>query len=415
MIARCDREACPAGIAFLVKRFPRLSETFVLNELLELRRQGVAVRLFALMDPVESHVQPEADQLRPEVTYLRGSSRRWSVIVGSALRHPLGTARVLRFALGRRSAATWRHVGEALVLAGELDRQDLGHVHAHFAHSPAAVAHLAHLLTGVSYSFTAHAKDLYTTKPSYIKARSEAASFVVTCTEANRRYLVEVVGADPSKVIVCRHGIDLERFLLIRRVPAEGRILSVGRLVPKKGFDVLVRACAELAQMGARFECVICGDGPLRGELEALVRSLGLSRHVHLTQARPQPDLLREYERAEVFALAPTVMENGDRDGLPNVILEAMAAGVPVVATSTSAIPELLSDGSTGRLVPPQDPVALAHALSSLLSDPQERRRLGETGRAHVAAHFGLEDCVSPLADLFSARRPAPAREVLPA
>src|SRR5207248_8023423 len=174
-------------VAVVVKRFPRLSETFVLNEFLELRRQGVPVRLFALLDPRESHVQPAAAALVPEVGYLGEGPRRarWVQATRAARRHPRGAAIAIAFALERRSRATWRHLAEALVLVDQMDRDNLVHVHAHFAHSPSAVAHLAHLVSGRPYSFTAHAKDLYTTPPSRVAARGRAAQFVATCTAAN--------------------------------------------------------------------------------------------------------------------------------------------------------------------------------------------------------------------------------------
>jgi glycosyltransferase involved in cell wall biosynthesis len=393
------------GLAVLVKRFPRLSETFVLNEFLELRRQGVHARLFAVLDPEERHVQPEAAELQPEVVYLR--ERPWWALVPGMLavivRHPGGFVRALRLALARRSRATWRHLGEALVLVDSLDRENLAHLHAHFAHGPAAIAHLAHLVSGIPYSFTAHAKDLYTTPVEYVALRSDAARFVVTCTEANATYLREVVGADPAKLIVSRHGVDLERFEVAMRRPRPGRILSVGRLVPKKGFDTLVRACRVLADRGVDFECLIVGDGPLRDELDGLVRSLDLGDRVSIGTARPQPALVGEYEQAAVFALGCVVLDDGDRDGIPNVILEAMAAGVPVVATAVSGIPEVVLDGETGRLVAPGDPVALADAVASLLADPTEAARLSAAGRRHAARRFDLSRSVGPLADTFAA------------
>jgi len=390
-------------LAILVKRFPRLSETFVLNEFLELRRQGVPVRLFALSDPHEAHVQPEAEQLRPEVGYL-GDGPRWRRLRAAAAtagRHPQGSGRALVFALRRRSRATWRHLYEALVLVDHLDREGIGHLHAHFAHSPSAVADLAHRVSGVPYSFTTHAKDLYTTRRDYVAARGRTARFVVTCTEANGTYLHEEIGLDRDRVLVCRHGVDLDLFRSVPRQPVAGRILSVGRLVPKKGFDTLLRACGLLAGRTTSFECVIVGDGPEREKLEALVRELGITQWVRLEHGRPQPDLLGEYARAEIFALSPRVMPDGDRDGLPNVLLEAMAAGVPVVATAVSAVPELVVDGVTGRLSPPDDAHRLADALQQLLDDPTERRRLARAGQAHVSTEFDLARCVRPLAAHF--------------
>jgi glycosyltransferase involved in cell wall biosynthesis len=406
-------------LAILVKRFPRLSETFILNEVMELRAQGLPVRLHAVMDPKEPHVHPEAEGLRGEVCYLRAGSslpawfRLTPRVVVAALRHPGGTMRAIRFALRRRSTATWRHLLEALVLAEHLRKERAAHLHAHFAHGPSAIAYLAHVVTEIPFSFTAHAKDLYTTPPEYVAQRGRAASFVVTCTEANRHYLTELIGDNGPTVTLCRHGVDLERFGTIPREPVPGRILAVGRLIPKKGFDVLLDALGILAHRGLSFECAIVGGGQLRDELRAQATSLGIGRRVRFPGARPQTMLLPEFARAEVFALSPIVTENGDRDGIPNVLREAMASGVPVVSTAISGIPELITDGETGRLVPPGDPEALADALQLLLSDAGARKRLGAAGRAHVSSHCGIRDCVRPLATLFEEqlhRRPSTQR-----
>jgi len=289
-------------------------------------------------------------------------------------------------------------------MAEHVDREGAGHLHAHFAHGPAAIAYLTHLVTGVPFSFTAHAKDLYTTPPAYVAQRGRAAEFVVTCTEANRAYLRKLLGPGGDKVIVCRHGVDVERFSAVVRRPVPGRILSIGRLVQKKGFDVLVRALAVLAERGVAFECRVVGDGPLAEELQALARTVGIDRHVAFLGARPQVELLAEYGAAEVFALAPVITSDGDRDGIPNVLAEAMASGLPVVSAAVSGIPELIHHGDTGVLVPPSDPPALADALQELLIDPAEGSRLGEAARRWVAMNWDLRDAVAPLAELFAER-----------
>jgi glycosyltransferase involved in cell wall biosynthesis len=397
-------------LAILVKRFPRLSETFVLNEIVQLRDYGLPVSLHAVMDPREPHVHPEAEALRDHVCYLRSGSgivssiRLTPDVLASALRHPGGTLKGVQFALGRRSAATWRHLAEALVLAGHLKRERAAHLHAHFAHGPAAIAYLAHLVTGIPFSFTAHAKDLYTTPSEYVTQRGRAASFVVTCTEANREYLAQLLGEQATKVMVCRHGVDLARFGSIVREPIPGRILSVGRLVPKKGFDTLLRALGILADRGVPFDCRIVGGGALAGDLRALAASVSIEQRVRFLGARPQTMLLQEYAQAEVFALAPVVTQDGDRDGIPNVLREGMASSVPVVSTAISGIPELIRDGETGLLVPPRDPTALADALQLLLSDSGIRKRLAEAGRRWVSSHCDLTECVRPLAAVFEER-----------
>jgi glycosyltransferase involved in cell wall biosynthesis len=265
------------------------------------------------------------------------------------------------------------------------------HLHAHFAHSPAAVAYLASVAGGPSFSFTAHAKDLYTTLPRNIRIRARAARFVLTCTEANGRHLRELLENDVSvPVHVVHHGTDLERFSPARRRPEPGLIVSVGRLVPKKGFSVLVDAMGNAAGGGLDFRCEVYGGGPMRAELEARVHRLGLEKRLSFHGARPLDDIVAAYTRAMVFVLAPAVLDNGDRDGIPNVLVEAMAAGVPVVSTRVSGIPELIDDGENGLLVEPSDANALAAAIRRVLENPRLAARLASAGRRKVEREFDV-------------------------
>jgi glycosyltransferase involved in cell wall biosynthesis len=393
------------SIAFLVKRFPRLSETFVLNEFLELRRQGLPVRLIAIMDPAEPHVQPEADALRGEVTYLRGP-RFWPLlprVIRVAARHRLGTLRALRWVVPRARLASWRRLAEALILVDELEGQPV-HLHVHWAHAPGGVALLAERIAGIPWSLSTHAKDLYTVPAADVAERARCAHFITTCTSANVEHLTEVIGAAPEKVVLCRHGVRLDRFAALNRVPEPGRLLSIGRLVPKKGFDVLIGACAELARRNVEFRLDIVGDGAQRQALLGLVERLGLSDRVKILPGRPQPELLDFYARAACFVMAPAVQSDGDRDGVPNVILEAMACGVPTVATAISGIPEVIEDGRTGVLVPSGDRDALADALQLLLAVPERAQQLGDAGRRVVHSEFELADCTAPVVELLRLR-----------
>lgn len=397
-------------VAILVKRFPRLSETFVLHEFLELRRQGLPVSLVAVLDPHEVNIQEEAGSLRGEVHYLRTGSGplAWAGLLPdffrTAVRHAGGTLDAIRFAVARRSLATLRHLLEAARLVRWMERENVVHLHAHFAHGPAAIADLARRISGVPFSFTAHAKDLYTTPPAHVAARCRTATFVVTCTGSNGDYLRSL--ADPRvspRIHVLPHGVDLVRFSREGRRPVSGRILSIGRLVPKKGFDLLLAALRLVRAARLDFECRIFGDGPLRGDLRDLADRHELAAEVSFPGARPQSELLREFSEAEIFVLCPVMTADGDRDGVPNVLIEAMAAGVPVVASNISGIPELIEDGKTGLLVPP-DAAHLARAIESLLRSPSLRAALGQAGRAFVVENRALDRCVRPLASLLADR-----------
>jgi glycosyltransferase involved in cell wall biosynthesis len=294
-------------------------------------------------------------------------------------------------------------LAEALLLVDDLEGKPV-HLHVHWAHAPATVAFLAHRIAGIPWSLTTHAKDLYTLPASDIADRCGQAIFVATCTAANARYLTDVIGVPPDKVTLCRHGVRLDRFDSGRRSPQAGRILSIGRLVPKKGFPVLIHACAFLRQRGVDFHLDLVGDGLIADELKGLVVECGLTGNVTFHGARPQPELVAFYEQATVFALAPAVQANGDRDGIPNVILEAMACGTPVVTAAISGIPEVVVDNETGLLVPPDDPSALADALERLLSDPAEAERIGKGGEVAVRAAFEMATCVTPVMELLRTR-----------
>ena len=394
-------------LAILVKRFPRLSETFVLHEVIELRRQGVDLELFALLDPHEDIVHEDARPLVSEVSYLRPSDDRRGLLAAvregwpTLVHHPIGSLRALAFAAKRRRA-TRRHLVEALVLVRRMEAHGITHLHAHFAHSPASVAELASMISGIPYSFTAHAKDLYTTLEINVALRAQNAAFVVTCTEANRQYLSEVAALPVDQIVLARHGVDLERFASARREPVPGRVLSIGRLIPKKGYFVLADALAILWARGIPFEWRIVGGGPLREELRAHVEAAGIGNRVHLVGSCTQDAVVAECAATEVFALTPVVTEDGDRDGIPNVLREAMAAGVPVVTCALSGIPELIRPGETGWLVRSGDPEAVADALEDALTNPQKRAAIAIAGRGYVVEHCGLAESVAGLVDLFA-------------
>ncbi len=276
----------------------------------------------------------------------------------------------------------------AVALADELDAAgDVGHLHAHFAHGTTTVTWLASMIIGRPFSFTGHAKDIYrvSLNPAGLLARKlRAARFVLTCTSANVEHLNAVArGAGVDRdvdIVLAYHGLNADfARLLADAPPAEPperfRIVSVGRLVAKKGFDVLIEAVAQLRDRGLDAELVIAGeDGDAAPATRALIEQLGLASAVRFAGTVTQEKLLRLYRTSSVFALACRIDDSGDRDGIPNVLVEAMAAGMAVVSTSVSGIPEVVEDGDNGLLVPPEDPAALADALLRLAKDPRSRR-----------------------------------------
>ena len=385
-------------VAYLLKRYPRLSETFILHEMLALEALGVRLRVYSMMDPHEPTTPPDVRRLRAPVTYLPGFTARTMGHFATAhlilaRRNPRRYLRALRLALTRHDRlAGLRHFLRGGWLAMELERHGIQHLHAHFAHGPAATAHFAHLLTGLSFSFTGHAKDIYTTPPERIAERIHDAQFVVTCTNHNVEYLTRLADRAELPHIHCiYHGVDLRRFQPSPRATEDAPIiLAVGRLVEKKGFSYLIEACGLLRARGVAFRCHIVGSGPLKAALRDQIAKLGLENAVQLLDARTQQQLVEVYRTASVVTLPCVILENGDRDGIPNVLVEAMSMGIPVISTSISGIPELITHGENGLLVPPRDPAALAEALTRTLAEADARQSMGEAAHIAVTQRFDL-------------------------
>ncbi|GIV96823.1 MAG: colanic acid biosynthesis glycosyltransferase WcaL [Herpetosiphonaceae bacterium] len=405
-------------IGYILRSYPRLSQTFILHEILALERLGLRLQLFASVNPREPVVQRQVAEVRAPVRYLDAALRRGrAALVADHLRAaaPRRYLRTLRSLLqaeaideGYRAESRFACLHQAVYLA-RLILQGGGairHLHAHFAHDPTLIALLVHRLTGISYSFTAHARDLYQIPVSALIERATAATAVITCCGANRDYLYEVLPpALHEKVSLIHHGVNLQGFQPAERNGASEQtplILSVGRLVKKKGFADLLEACGRLKQTGRRFRCAIYGDGPLHAELQATIERLGLGDAVMLPGAVPQQELVPIFQQADLFALTPFVTEDGDRDGVPNVLVEAMACGLPVVSAAVAGIPELVQHGYNGLLAAPRDIESFAAHMAALLDDAQRRRQLGAAARRTVVEHFDLQQATRRLSALFS-------------
>lgn len=401
-----------APIAFVLKGYPRLSETFIAQEILALERRGLAIRIVSLRHPTDRHVHPSHRAIRAPVTYLPEYlwhaplrvARAW----WRARRLPgYGAAwRAWRADLARDATANRaRRFGQACVLAAEI-APAVAHLHAHFLHTPASVARYAALMTGLPWSASAHAKDIWTTPDWEKREKLAECRWAVTCTRAGWRALDAL--APPGRVELVYHGLDLDRFPPAPPRPARDggdagdpvRLLVVARAVPKKGLDDLVGALALLpASLSWRLTHI--GGGPLRPDLEAQARAAGIADRIDWHGARPQEDVLAAYRAADLFALSPRIAADGDRDGLPNVIVEAQSQGLAVVATAIAAVPELIEHEVNGLLVVPGDRPALAGALARLIRDPAARARLGTAGEARVRRDFAMDAGIDRLARRF--------------
>jgi glycosyltransferase involved in cell wall biosynthesis len=390
-------------VAYILKMYPRFSETFILNELLELEHQGVELRVFSLKRPNDGIFHADVGHLRAPVDYLPRTLTGLIRVQAAAVRlWPRRYAGVLAAVLRSRRLSSLKHFLQAGAIAPVLHREGVRHVHAHFASGASSVALYVHRLTGASYSLTAHAKDIYldSVRPADLARRMRDARFAVTVSDFNVRHLAR--HANGTRIVRIYNGLDLDRFVpngTVRDRPP--LVLAVGRLIEKKGFDDLVRACAVLAREGVDFRCVVVGKGRERGQLEALVNGLGIAERVALGGPLPREELLRLYPRASVFAAPCVVGSDGNRDGLPTVLVEAMALGVPVVATDVTGIPELVEDGVTGLLVRQRDPDGLAAGLRTLLVDAETAARLARRARWRVEERFDLRVNVAELRRLF--------------
>jgi glycosyltransferase involved in cell wall biosynthesis len=396
-------------IGYVVSCWPRLSQTFVLTEIVALERRGVPLRIFSAKDPGGEPVHAKVAQVHAEVTYL-SLRRYWKHIVRANLRLarelPVRYLSALMHALRYGRVGVMRRFFQAGYLAHLLRRQPVDHLHAHFATAPALLAMFASELTGIPYTFTAHARDIYVdTRRKLLRKEMERARAVVTVSEYNRRYLSNQICPNSNGKVHCIYnGIDLTDFKF--RWPRESDrgpavILSVARLIDKKGIEYLINAAAILKERGRAFKVKIIGSGPLRKTLEARAAQLDLGDCVEFLGAQPQEKVSSAYQSAAVFALPCVVTADGDRDGIPTVVLEAMASGVPVVSTPVSGIPELIDSARDGILVPPNNPSLLADALDLLIGDPQLRDCLARAARAKVESRFVVERSSGQLLSLF--------------
>jgi glycosyltransferase involved in cell wall biosynthesis len=395
-------------VVYILRSYPRLSQTFILNEILALERLGLRLQIFPITNPREALVQDDVAEVRAPAHYLETALERSRaaiilehlLVAASRPRRYLSTlAYVLRrrdVATGYAAASRFTCFIEAVYLSRFLRRERRGapstRVHSHFAHDPTLIALLLKRLTGLSYSFTAHARDVYQVPRSALAERMREADAVLTCCQSNLEYLSGLAPDERRKLQVMRYGIDLGTFSPAQP-PQAGvpLVVSIGRLVEKKGFGDLVAACRMLKDRGLRFRCVVYGDGPLRDELVGAVSSRGLTDEVTFAGARTQRELQGLLEQAHVFALTPCVTDDGDRDGVPNAMLEAMACGLPVVTTAVAGIPEVIVHGQNGMLAEPHDVPVIADHLAALLTDPPLRTRLGSSARSEVVANFDRE------------------------
>jgi len=399
------------GIAVVLKGYPRLSETFIAQEILGLEKQGLDLTLISLRHPTDKTRHPIHDEIKAPVHYLPEYVWREPLRVFRGWwwsRKQAGyKAALAAFIKDFRRDFTFnrmRRFGQALVLARELSPR-IGWLYAHFLHTPASVTRYGAAILGMGWSCSAHAKDIWTSPKWELSEKLDDMAWLATCTKTNVDYLKSLCRY-PERVELVYHGLDFSRFpdgtqTLSNRNGGQNNdpvvILSVGRAVEKKGYDVLLDAFSRLpADLNWEFSHI--GGGDDLEKLQILARDLGLDKRITWLGTRPQTEVLKAYRQADIFVLASIIGQNGDRDGLPNVLMEAQSQGIACISTAISAIPELIIDGETGLLVEQNDAAGLALALQKLIIDPALRQRMGSAGHQRVRTHFSCEQGIERLA-----------------
>lgn len=396
-------QASPGRIGYVLKMFPRFSETFVLHEILAHEAAGTDLEIFSLRMPTDGRFHEALARVRAPVCYLPYHDLKvatfWNEVDETARRLPHCWP-ALQEALGEDV----RDVYQALILARMVHDHSITHLHAHFASVATTVARLAARFAGIPFTFTAHAKDLYheSVQPDDLRRKLEDAAAVITVSDYNIAFLDERYASAAERVQRIYNGIDLDEFDYLAPIARPAQVLAVGRLIEKKGFEDLIAACAVLRQRGRDVRCTIVGAGPLEAELSAQIEELALGDRVALIGARPQGDVRTLMQQAAVFVAPCVIGADGNRDGLPTVLLEAMALGTPCIATDVTGIPEVLHDGETGLMVPQHDPVAVADAIERLLDDPELGLRLAALARRRIERDFDLAENAARVRAIFA-------------
>jgi glycosyltransferase involved in cell wall biosynthesis len=407
-------------IAVLLSCYPRMSETFVAQELLGLEQAGLDIEIISLMRPETAQRQPVNDEIRAPVHYLPYSLVfDLPAFVAAWSRQRRQANYAAAFAVFRRdlkrdfTTGRMRRFAQALVVADRLASR-YSRLHANFIHKPATVADYVGLLTGLQWTCSAHAKDIWTEPEWDLRDKLKRLEWVVACTRHGFERL-RALAADPGRVHLSYHGLDLKRFASFggSRRPRTGAgasdclaILTIGRMVPKKGFDTLLQAMA-LLPPDLCWRLTHIGSGSEAEMLKALAGALGIADRIDWLGTLDQRQVLNHYRAADLFVLPCRVAADGDRDGLPNVLVEAASQRLAIASTAVSGIPELIRDGVEGLLVPPDDPARLSAALLRLARDPDLRDGLGGNAERRVRSEFDHDRSIAFLSALFEGRRAA--------
>ena len=402
-------------LCMILKGYPRISETFISNEILLLESLGFNIHIVSMRNPRESFTHESVEQIKAKVDYLPSTILKhiWTLLyhnTGLMTKRPAVYFNALKKALVRwlrtRKSATLKHLLQAGYLVHKcMPGKQIVHFHSHFAHSPTSVAMFSSILSGLPFSFFAHAKDIYTSDERQLKEKIDMARFVVTCTRYNKRFLSSLAGKSTTPIFCVYHGINLDYFNNSRpaiECTPPYRLLTVARMTEKKGIDDIYHALVILKKQGIKFEHALIGEGDDRQKIENLISQLGLEKETRLLGTMTHEQVIHFYSDSDLFVLGCRIAENGDRDGIPNVMAESMAMQLPVVATDVSGLPEFLEDGVTGLMVPQKNPEALAKAIQKALLDPGLRKTVTRTARQRIVNDFDNKKLIPQLASIYA-------------
>jgi colanic acid/amylovoran biosynthesis glycosyltransferase len=401
-------------VAYVVKRYPRYSETFIVNEILAHEAAGLQLEIVAIRPCTDTHFQDRIARVKAPLTVLPSGSVKGETLW--ALMHQVAAIYPPMWEVLAASAdASPCDIYQAMLLARMVQERKITHLHAHFATDSTTVARLASLISGAPYSFTAHAKDIYheSVNPEDLRQKLREAAAVITVSDFNLRHLQQEFGQDADRVQRIYNGLDLETFTF--QTPSEGsrQIIAVGRLVEKKGFGILIDACQQLRQKGVSFQCLIIGQGEEESMLRTKIHSHGLQNMVTLAGPRPQAEVIQAIRESAVMAAPCIIGEDGNRDGMPTVLLESMALGTPCVATDVTGIPEAIENRVHGLIVPQHDAAQLAVALQDVLENFGLRQSLAASARKRVEDCFSVANSTAHLRKIFLDARGLQSLELL--
>ncbi len=390
-------------VGYIVKRYPCYSETFIVNEILAHEAAGLDIEIFSLRPTLDSHFQDIISQVQAPVHFLRGYKRLQGIKLWEAIEQVSEVIPEIWSRLVYSEGEDVHNIFQALQIAYKAHSTGITHLHAHFATSPTSVARLASHFAEIPYSFTTHAKDIFHQDVEYndLERKLRDATTTIAISDYNRNYLCQTYSATAGKVRRIYNGLDLQKFPFRSPEKCPPQIISVGRLVEKKGFSTLIEACALLAKRGCRFTCQIAGKGVLEAELRSLIEQLHLTDVVKLIGPQPQNKIIELVQEAAVFVGPYIIGSDGNRDGLPTVLLEAMALGTPCISTNVTGIPEVIKDRETGLLVPQLDPIALAAEIETLLNNPYLRVRLAMKARKLIVEKFDIHRNTTDVRQVF--------------